>query len=250
MVLQKVIFEMGNMRRAKNLTDKSIYQMITIFVCQYVNTSIIILLAYNSFTQNPNLRLTNNKENIFVGPFDEFDVRWYLVVGTPIVLAIFLHILLPHIGLMMQAMSLFMRRCYDRKLTCRRRITRQIIQSDYEDLYTGPEFLIQVRLAQLLTLIFVTLTYSSGMPLLYLVTGASLFVTYWSDKVLVLRYYRKTIINSPELITSFVSLLPWAIVTHALFGGMIYSYPQLLKSEAMEDFLGNSTQYFNKSRLG
>ena len=50
----------------------------------------------------------------------------------------------------------------------------------------------EVRLAQILSSIFVTLTYSSGLPSLYLVAAFSFFVGYWTDKMLLLRYYRKT----------------------------------------------------------
>jgi len=70
--------------------------------------------------------------------------------------------------------------------------TRKIIQSEYEDLYTGPDFILQVRYAQVLATIYVTLAYSSGMPALYLLNFFILVVQYWVDKILVFNYYKKT----------------------------------------------------------
>jgi hypothetical protein len=36
---------------------------------------------------------------------------------------------------------------YDRGFTCNRRITRKLIQEDYEEVYTGQQFLLEFRYA-------------------------------------------------------------------------------------------------------
>jgi len=43
------------------------------------------------------------------------------------------------------------------------------MQEDYNNLYMGPEFLIEVRYSQIMTFFFITLIYSSGMPCLYFI---------------------------------------------------------------------------------
>ena len=73
------------------------WSTITIFVAQYINTAIMFMLAYHSFLQDPEIRMQDEKRHIFVGPFDEFTVRWYLVVGTPIVMAVGMMIFFPHV---------------------------------------------------------------------------------------------------------------------------------------------------------
>lgn len=50
--------------------------MTLIGICQYINTSIIFLIAYNNFFLNADQR-NKNDISTFMGPFDEFDVQWY-----------------------------------------------------------------------------------------------------------------------------------------------------------------------------
>ena len=120
-----------------------------IFISQYVNTAIMFMLAYHSFLQNPELRKQNDERHLFVGPFDEFTVRWYLVVGTPIIMAVAMMIFFPHLRVIGQTIKMSYRRCRDRGSMCNfnKRYTKQLTQEDYESLYTGPIFLIEVRLA-------------------------------------------------------------------------------------------------------
>jgi hypothetical protein len=117
-------------------------------------------------------------------------------------------------------------------------------------LYTGPEFILHVRYAQVLATIFVTLTYSAGMPLLYALNFVILFIQYWVDKWLVFNYYRKTAYFTRHLSTSVVDLLKYAVFIHFLFGFMCFSYPYIWKSRVVTDKIGNDTQYFNPLRLG
>ena len=49
---------------------------------------------------------------------------------------------------------------------------------------SGPEFLIEDRYAQILNVIYITMMYSSGLPILYLVSSITLFLFYFIDKVM------------------------------------------------------------------
>lgn len=102
----------------------------------------------------------------------------------------------------------------------------KIIQDDYENLYTGPYFILQVRYAQVLFTIFVTFTFSAGMPILYPINFIILFIQYWVDKWLVFNYYRLTPQFTKALSVFATSMLPGALVMH--FGGalLMFSYPQ------------------------
>jgi len=60
-----------------------------------------------------------------------------------------------------------LRRCYDRRCTTDPKKTRQIVQEDYERIYTGPQFDLSVRYASAVSLVLLVLTYSAGMPVLY-----------------------------------------------------------------------------------
>jgi hypothetical protein len=50
-------------------------------------------------------------------------------------------------------------------------------------MYSGDEFLIEVRYAQFLTAFLITMMFGSGMPGLYLVMFVQLLIMYWIDKL-------------------------------------------------------------------
>jgi hypothetical protein len=102
-------------------------------------------------------------------------------------------------------------------------------------LYTGPEYILQLRFAQLLALIFTTFTYSSGMPILYFFCFLTLFITYWTDKLLVSRYFKKENGFTADLSRNVVNILPWSIIVHIPFGYLMLSNPNLMSSSNIAD---------------
>lgn len=142
-------------------------------------------------------------------------------------------------------------RCRDRGCGLNERNTKAVVQSEYEALYTGPSFLLQMRYAQLLTIMFVTLTYSSGMPVLYLAAFITFVVAYMVDKYLLLRFYKLTPGYTKRLSQAVLSVLPLAVLLHVFFGFLTVSNTRLLSSNVNESFsIGSRSQYFHVDRLG
>ena len=102
-----------------------------------------------------------------------------------------------------------------------------------------------MRYAQVLSTIFVTFTYSSGMPILYLLNIVILFIQFWVDKWLLFNYYRKSEFFTRHLSQSIVKLLPWAVALHILFGLIVFSTPYLLNTGFLANWIGSDmNQYF------
>ena len=76
------------MHKPRNTTGGTFFGIMIIFVSQYINTAVVVLLAYNSLGFSSNKIAENNKLDFLVGPFDEFNARWYLQIGTPLVMTI------------------------------------------------------------------------------------------------------------------------------------------------------------------
>jgi hypothetical protein len=185
----------------------------------------MFLFAFHNFFSEPDSTV------LFRGQFLDFNMRWYQVIGVPIITAIFFQIFTPHFGLILNQVKMSILRCWDRRCTLNKRKTRQITQEEYEDIYSGPEFILHLRFAQLNSMIFVTMTYSSGLPILYLVAFLSLFFTYWIDKFLMLRYFKVANQFTEANSRAVVNILPWAAIFHFIFGYMLYSYPDILRSK-------------------
>jgi hypothetical protein len=150
------------------------------FFIQLINTGLLILIV------NAKVSEVTLPEffPIFAGKYTDFTVEWYRVVGATIVLTMMINIISPHIGAFGKIFMKGVFRCLDRGCTCDKRKTRKLLQDEYNEVYSGPEFNIEVRYAQSMTTIFIIMIYSSGMPLLYLVGTCQFFMMYWVDKFL------------------------------------------------------------------
>jgi hypothetical protein len=148
LVLQVTVDAVGkHLYKPTNTTEGNRFRIMTIFLSQYINTAIIVLLAYNSFVFSKEKISENNPKYFLIGAFDEFNARWYLQIGSPLIMTIVFQILTPHFGMLIHALWMGSIRCADRRCSLNKAVTKRVIQSDYEDLYTGPEFILQVRYA-------------------------------------------------------------------------------------------------------
>jgi len=101
--------------------------------------------------------------------------------------------------------------------------TKKKVQAHYERLYMGPDFILDFRYTQILTMTFVCFFYSGGMPFLYITTLLQLIVTYFYDKFILLKA-SKIPVNYDEKLESiirptfYIIIVLHLIVSVAMFG--------------------------------
>lgn len=91
------------------------------------------------------------------------------------------------------------------------------------------------------------MTYSSGMPALYWITFLSLVITYWTDKILITKYFKKENGFTSDLSRNVVNILPWAVIIHIPFGYLMISEPNILESSTIS---GSPSGLSNNQYLG
>jgi|LauGreDrversion4_2_1035121.scaffolds.fasta_scaffold90429_2 hypothetical protein len=97
-------------------------------------------------------------------------------------------------------------------------------------MYTGPEFLINWRYCNNLTVIFVTMLYGSGMPFLYVFATVYFFLMYVTDKWLLFNYYRKAAYYDEKLSRKTADLLKLGLLLHLIGGVLMLSDSSILPS--------------------
>jgi len=65
-----------------------------------------------------------------------------------------------------------------------------MLQHSYEWLHTGSEYVWDVRLAQVVCLIWITFQYSLSLPIVVVFTFFNFIGMFWVDKWLLLRFHR------------------------------------------------------------
>ena len=101
-------------------------------------------------------------------------------------------------------------RCFDR---CRRAKTRRtaVTQAQLNAGYTGRVFKLEYRYPTVLNVVFVTMLYSSGMPILYPIAAVTCTVMYWTDKAALLRLYNRPPMYRASLASVTLKVLPVAL---------------------------------------
>jgi len=92
--------------------------------------------------------------------------------------------------------------------------TKKIRQADLEKLYTGPQIEAGEKFAQMFTSMSITLMYSCGLPVLYMISFVFFVVAYWFNKIMLMRYYQKTYEFNDELPIKSIHFLKFGTGLH------------------------------------
>jgi len=95
-------------------------------------------------------------------------------------------------------------------------------QVELLELYTNPPFDISGRYAYLLTTVFCTLVYSSGMPLLTLFAAFYMLISYWTDKMVLLWSSHRPPVYDSEMPCNAVDAMFYAAGLHCIVAILMY----------------------------
>ena len=73
--------------------------------------------------------------------------------------------------------------------------------------------------------------YSSGIPLLYFIATLSLFWSFWFNKIMLMRWYQKTMEFNEQLPIASMRFMKFAFLMHFLCGGYQLSKSNILQEE-------------------
>jgi hypothetical protein len=154
-----------------------------------------------------------------------------------------LNIFTPHIGqLFVWAWALFRRWLDKRKFEINKYF--RFTKKEYFEYYVGPHFDMDIRYSQLLTTIFITILFSPGLPILYVFLFLYVLITYWVDKILTFRYYKKPPQYDLYLARTFHGILLVGMILHYLLAIWIYGQPSIISNNSSTalDFLARYIQ--------
>jgi cytochrome b subunit of formate dehydrogenase len=95
-----------------------------------------------------------------------------------------------------------------------------------EQLYIGREFQGEKAFSRMMSTLFVILSYSSGMPVLYVVGVIFYTITFFVSKLLILKFYRKSTNLSKTIPVISTNAMKLGIILHILFGCVMLTNPQ------------------------
>ncbi|CAI2368472.1 unnamed protein product [Moneuplotes crassus] len=203
--------------RRHDKTDLVISNTFKMFFVQFFNTAIIILIV------NANIKFMPSWSPIFNGEYKDFTTDWYRQIGVSIILTMLFGIFSPHLANSMFWIAGAFFRWKDRYFTCNKKRTKQLFQADYEQMYMGPELLFEYRYSTMLTTVYVSLMFGTGMPILYSIAFFAFFMSYWVDKWTLLRIYQTPPRYDKDLNKTVREWINLAVILHFLFSFWMFS---------------------------
>ena len=195
-LLKLVLKKLIDIEGPKDKTSLISSLTIKLFLASLVNTAFLTLLI------NGNIKLflggnqnnagvgTMNQYGLLGGGYNDFSEEWYLNIGVPIIVTMIINMISPHASTVVEWMVKSWSQWSDRSYTSLpAEFTKKVTQNDLEKLYTGPEFIMYLRYAQLLNTLFVSLIFSSGMPVLIPICFLTFWSFYWMDKFMLFRFF-------------------------------------------------------------
>ena len=148
-VLKVILVELIKSLRLKTVTAETNYTMIAIFVGQFVNTAILVVINNASFHDFDGG--VGPLSQIFrVGTMTDFNVLWYKSVGTILMKAMLMAGLWPLIEFAMFWSMIAFFRCMDKNFGSDEFFTNSPSIQAYIDTWAGPIYLIHYRYATIL----------------------------------------------------------------------------------------------------
>lgn len=86
----------------------------------------------------------------------------------------------------------------------------------------------EIKYSNMVAVIYIVMFYGSGIPILYFIAAVYFLVTYWVEKILLLRYYRKPKIQDESLALNMILWFKYALILHLIGGLLMLSNTEIL----------------------
>jgi len=210
--------------RLCTVTELAKSQLGKLFLSQFVNTGLLMLLVNANIKQYPSVLAFIKVLSIGEGSYHDMTGQWYTVVGTTLILTVLAKVASSSASpiVMSQVVHPLMERFYSKK---------KLTQETLNAVYTLPEWNLSLRLAEGMNIIFCVVMYSGGMPILYLVGALYCLTSYWIDKRSLLRGSHRPPAYKEDVVMMSVNMLPVAAFLHTAVAAWTFGNQALLPSD-------------------
>lgn len=207
---------------AHSLASNEVHASTRILFFQLLNSGLLLLflpiegeIAFNSFGDMINLEVNEVwKERIFT-------VQWYDIIGPLVISTNLCYAVSSWLPYLMYPFLLKWKR---HGLLAPRACVSSI---ELNARGNAEPFMLRDRIADMMTVFFLTVMFSSGYPILLLIASGAFFSMYWVDKYLFLRYYSINTEYSLEIMKSMTKQIAIAVILHCITAVFMFGNYQI-----------------------
>lgn len=175
-----------------------------IFVAQWINTGILVTVVNADWEfYFPALKAF---DVAFTGTFRDFSSDWFVAVGNLVVNQSVSAAIVPNLAILAKWPKVFTMQSLLQH--------RQLTQRKMNKLFEGDDYLLSKRYGALLNILFVILTYASGLPILYFFGIIFFSTAYWCDKIAILRACKKPAQYDEKLAMYCTTMMSVGLIIH------------------------------------
>ena len=185
-----------------------------VFLSQYANTGLILLLANANFENTP-LDFINIRNQ-----FSDFTNDWYRQVGSTIVQTMIIQIFIPIGTLLLNMFLIWLRKFRDSGCSkdSARPNTKSTTVQKFIKVFAGPEVTLDFRYSNIIYQVYIAFTYGLALPVLFPIVMLSMTSLMICEKLQFAYFYRKPPIFGNNLNQRGLNLIIYAPVAMMLMG--------------------------------
>lgn len=189
-----------------------------LFILKYINTALIFFINGDNVIMKKVFGITIASSN-------QFTTNWFNTIGVTIILVQLSDAFFTHVAKLWQyckhryMLSTYLKSAAGEKLV--------LTQDELNKMQEGPDCELSFTYAQIMSTLFVCLTFSTGIPLLYIIAAGNFFMYYCVEKFLFINMYKV-----PPHFNSFIgrratTMIPYAVILHLAMSIWVLSNPEL-----------------------
>ena len=198
-----------------------------VFAAQFFNTGILLLLVNGNMSEHQPKFITKYIQ----GPFFDYMPDWYSNVGYKIVQTMIINAIMPYIGLATAFIVPALKRKLDRKFSSDVYKTKKTSFAAYKDLYSGADYVIHFKYSGILNIMFITMMYGVGMPILFFLAVVNFINQYICERTIIAYAMKQPPALDDKLTKNCVDMLKWAPLLWLFNGYWMLSNKQIFQNE-------------------
>ncbi|EAR99806.2 transmembrane protein, putative (macronuclear) [Tetrahymena thermophila SB210] len=230
-IIKQIYKTLSKFEKYKFINNQMNSTINKIFLFSFINSAFIVYLVnmeqsgyFSQFAQSQGGFIS---QVLSSGQYISFNPEWYRNVGIIFTIGILSKAFsVPFGKLMIYVYKKFII-WIDQKCTLDSNITRCKSNNQWIRIRKGPKFSIQYRYAQHLEVLFLMMTYGAGMPLLYLGVFLYFLFSFYTDKIMLFKFCRKSIPLDQQMANYFQYMLYYSLIIHRFTYILTFNNPAL-----------------------
>jgi hypothetical protein len=177
-----------------------------VFYAQFFNTGFLLLLVNANMTEHKSIPFSR----YIKGPFYDYMPLWYVEVGYKIVNTMIINSIVPYVGIVAGFMIPKLKKAYDNNFSGDLYVTKQSGMQKYKDIQSGAEYVIHFKYSGILNIVYITMMYGVGMPILFPIAAFNFFNQWVCERLTVALLVKQPPALDAKLTNNCISMLKWS----------------------------------------